>query len=30
VMASARGISVRELFEIGLSEMKREGAPCLT
>jgi D-alanine-D-alanine ligase len=30
VMASARGISVRELFEIGLAELKREGTPCLT
>ena len=30
VMASAAGVSVPELLEIGLSEMKREGAPCLT
>ena len=30
VMASAIGITVPELLEIGLSEMKREGAPCLT
>ena len=30
VMASAIGLSLPELFEIGLSEMKREGAPCLT
>ncbi len=30
VMASAIGISVPQLFETGLSELKREGAPCLT
>ena len=30
VMASAIGLSLPDLFEIGLSEMKREGAPCLT
>jgi D-alanine-D-alanine ligase len=30
VMASARGIGIRELFEIGLAEMKREGMTCLT
>jgi D-alanine-D-alanine ligase len=29
VMASAIGVSVPELFEIGLSEMKSEGTPCL-
>jgi D-alanine-D-alanine ligase len=28
VMASARGIDVQELFEIGLAEMRREGAQC--
>jgi D-alanine-D-alanine ligase len=30
VMASAIGVTVPELLEIGLSEMKREGTPCLT
>jgi D-alanine-D-alanine ligase len=30
VMASAIGIAVPDLLEIGLSEMKREGTPCLT
>jgi D-alanine-D-alanine ligase len=30
VMASARGIGVGELFEIGLAQLKREGAQCLT
>jgi D-alanine-D-alanine ligase len=30
VMASAIGLSLPELFDIGLSEMKREGTPCLT
>jgi D-alanine-D-alanine ligase len=30
VMAAAVGISVRQLFEFGLSEMKREGALCFT
>ena len=30
VMASAVGVTVPELLEIGLSEMKREGTPCLT
>lgn len=30
VMASAIGVSLPELFDIGLSEMKREGTPCLT
>jgi len=29
VMASAIGVSVPELFQIGLTELKREGAPCL-
>jgi len=29
VMASAIGITAPELLEIGLSEMKREGTPCL-
>ncbi|BBX44915.1 hypothetical protein GCM10009641_24930 [Mycobacterium cookii] len=30
VMAAAAGIGVRDLFEIGLAELKHEGAPCLT
>jgi D-alanine-D-alanine ligase len=30
VMASAIGVTVPGLLEIGLSEMKREGTPCLT
>jgi D-alanine-D-alanine ligase len=30
VMAAARGIEVDELFEIGLTEVRREGAQCST
>ena len=30
VMAAAVGIDVRELFDIGISELQREGLPCLT
>jgi len=30
VMAAAVGIDVRELFDIGMSELMREGLPCLT
>ncbi|WIM89000.1 D-alanine--D-alanine ligase [Candidatus Mycobacterium wuenschmannii] len=30
VMAAARGIGVRQLLDIGLAELKREGARCLT
>ena len=30
VMASAIGVGVTELFDMGLSEIQREGTPCLT